>query len=210
MIYLILTASLTDRYELSIAEQRMEQYKSSIAKTLEYLPACIQPIIVENNGLRKTDLDHFVHQGKPVPVCYTSNNQYQYQSKAVNEAMDLHEVIKQHHIQHDDIIIKISGRYHMLSSTFFEDIIKHEKDYDAFVKFYGVHSLQFERNDCILGCYAIRAVYLLLLHPRMLLNYLSAEIAFARYIRTNVPRVKEIEQLRLHCIFSQKNRTLDV
>jgi hypothetical protein len=44
----------------------------------------------------------------------------------------------------------------------------------------------------------------------MLLNYLSAEIAFARYVRTNVPRVKEIEQLGLHCIFAQKNRTLDV
>ena len=210
MIYLILTASLTDLHEGSAAELRMEQYKTSITKTLEYLPASIHPIIVENNGLRKTGLDHFIHQGKPIPVCYTTNNQHQYQSKAVNEAMDLHEVIRQHHIQHDDMIIKITGRYHMLSSTFFEEVIKYEKDYDAFVKFYGVHSLQFEKNDCILGCFAIRALYLLLIYPQMLLNYHSAEIAFARYVHTNVPRVKEIEHLGLHCIFAQKNRTLDV
>jgi tRNA G37 N-methylase Trm5 len=210
MIYLILTASLTDGYGLSNSEQRMEQYKTSITKTLEYLPTSIQPIIVENNGLRKTGLDHFVHQGKPVSVCYTSHNQEQHRHKGTKEVMDLHAVIRQFHIQPNDIIIKLTGRYHMLSSAFFEEIIEQEKNYDAFVKFYGSCSLKFERNDCILGCYAIRAMFLLLWNPHTISNYSSAEVAFARYVRTSITRLKEMNWLDLHCIFAEDNRTLDV
>jgi hypothetical protein len=210
MIYLILTASLIDKYGLSISEQRMEQYQSSITKTLEYLPACIQPIIVENNGLRKTGLDHFVHHGKPVPVVYTTHNQETHRHKGTKEVMDLHAVIRQFPIQPDDMIIKLTGRYHMLSSAFFEEVIEQEKNYDAFVKFYGTCSLQFETNDCILGCYAIRAMFLLLWNPHTISNYSSAEVAFARYVRASITQLKEMKWLGLHCIFAEDNRTLDV
>jgi hypothetical protein len=210
MIYLILTASLTDLHEGSKSEVRMEQYKSSITKTLAYLPESIQPIIVENNGLRKTGLDHFIHQGKSVPVCYTSHNQQPHRHKGTKEAMDLHAVIRQFHIQPDDMIIKLTGRYHMLSSTFFEEVIEQEKNYDAFVKFYGTCSLQFETNDCILGCYAIRAMFLLLWNPHTISNYSSAEVAFARYVRTSITRLYEMKWLDLHCIFAEDHRTLDV
>jgi hypothetical protein len=210
MIYLILTASLTDLHEGSKSDLRMEQYQSSITKTLEYLPAIIQPIIVENNGLRKTDLDHFVHHGKPVPVCYTTHNQQPHRHKGTKEALDLHTVIRQFHIQPNDMIIKLTGRYHMLSPSFFEEVIEQEKNYDAFVKFYGTCSLQFETNDCILGCYAIRAMFLLLWNPHTISNYSSAEIAFARYVRASITKLKEIKWLDLHCIFAEDNRTLDV
>lgn len=210
MIYLILTASLIDKHESSNSEQRMEQYHSSITKTLEYLPACIQPIIVENNGLRKTELDHFVHHGKPVPVVYTTHNQETHRHKGTKEVMDLHAVIRQFPIQPDDMIIKLTGRYHMLSSAFFEEVIEQEKNYDAFVKFYGTCSLQFETNDCILGCYAIRAMFLLLWNPHTISNYSSAEVAFARYVRASITQLKEMKWLGLHCIFAEDNRTLDV
>jgi hypothetical protein len=210
MIYLILTASLTDRHEGSNSEQRMQQYQSSITKTLEYLPAIIQPIIVENNGPRKTQLDHFVHRGKPVPVVYTTHNQEVHRHKGTKEAMDLHAVIRQFHIQPNDMIIKLTGRYHMLSSAFFEEVIEQEKNYDAFVKFYGTCSLQFETNDCILGCYAIRSIFLLLWNPHSISNYSSAEVAFARYVRASITQLKEIKWLDLHCIFAEDNRTLDV
>ena len=210
MIYLILTASLTDRHGLSTSEQRMEQYQSSITKTLEYLPASIQPIIVENNGPRKTGLDHFVHHDKPVPVVYTTHNQETHRHKGTKELMDLHAVIRQFHIQSDDMIIKLTGRYHMLSSAFFEEVIEQEKNYDAFVKFYGTCSLQFETNDCILGCYAIRTLFLLLWNPHSISNYSSAEVAFARYVRASITQLKEMKWLDLHCIFAEDNRTLDV
>ena len=210
MIYLILTASLIDKHEGSLSEQRMEQYESSITKTLEYLPACIQPIIVENNGLRKTGLDHFVHHGKSIPVCYTTHNQETHRHKGTKEVMDLHAVIRQFPIQPDDMIIKLTGRYHMLSSAFFEEVIEQEKNYDAFVKFYGTCSLQFETNDCILGCYAIRAMFLLLWNPHTISNYSSAEVAFARYVRASITQLKEMKWLGLHCIFAEDNRTLDV
>ena len=210
MIYLILTASLTDRHEGSKSDLRIEQYQSSITKTLEYLPAIIQPIIVENNGPRKTQLDHFVHRGKPVPVVYTTHNQEVHRHKGTKEAMDLHAVIRQFHIQPNDMIIKLTGRYHMLSSAFFEEVIEQEKNYDAFVKFYGTCSLQFETNDCILGCYAIRSIFLLLWNPHSISNYSSAEVAFARYVRASITQLKEIKWLDLHCIFAEDNRTLDV
>ena len=63
MIYLILTASLTDLHEGSKSDIRIEQYKTSITKTLDYVPGSIQPIIVENNGLRKNKSGSFYSSG---------------------------------------------------------------------------------------------------------------------------------------------------
>ena len=207
MIYLILTASLINRHGQDI--ERTNQYLSSIAITLQHLPESIQPIIVENNGARATCLDYFVHNGKPVPVIYTHHNEQRFPSKGINELMDLQAVIQQYPIAPMDMIIKLTGRYHPTSSLFFEEVIREEKNYDAFVKFFNVCSLQYEENDCVLGCYAIRAYHLLLWKPLSIMNYPSAEIAFARYVRASAP-FREITTLHVHCIFAEENRILDV
>lgn len=207
MIYLILTASLhTKRF--TVNSKREEEYLSAITQTLSYLPAIIQPIIVENNGSRSTCLDQFTHHNKRVPVVYTDHNQLSFKSKGINELLDLHTVIDQLNIQADDMIIKLTGRYPATSSVFFEEVIKDQ--YDAFVKFYNVCNLTWNKNDCVLGCYAIRAFFLKGWNPYSIDNYVSAEEAFVKYIQRCGAPIKEMEILGVRCHFSEDGRTLDV
>ena len=209
MIYLILTASLHNRYG-SHASQREKEYQTAIGQTLNHLPPTIQPIIVENNGTRPTILDHFRHDGRPVPVVYTQHNMHHFQSKGITERMDLLAVIEQHGIQPDDMIIKLTGRYSAISPFFFEEVLKEESHYDALVMFYGSCSLKFEPFDCMLGMYAIRSKFLFWWTPYLIEQHPSAEVAFARYVRFGVDRLKEMDRLDLHCVFAEDGRTLDV
>lgn len=207
MIYLILTASLhTKRF--TVNSKREEEYISAINQTLSYLPDTIQPIIVENNGQRSTCLDHFIHHTKKVPVVYTDHNQLSFKSKGINELLDIHKVIDQMDIRANDMIIKLTGRYRVTSSLFFDIVIKNQ--YDAFVKFYDVCQLTWDSNDCVLGCYAVRAFFIKGWNPYSIDNYVSAEAAFAKYIQRCGALVKEIEILGVRCHFSEDGRTLDV
>jgi len=86
MIYLLITTSILNKHGLQQQVERQRRYEYAITETLRHLPADIQPILVENNGQRATYLDHFQHQGKPVPVIYTDNNkntQYKRQSAQI-------------------------------------------------------------------------------------------------------------------------------
>jgi hypothetical protein len=163
---------------------------------------------VENNGQRPTCLDQFTHHNKRVPVIYTDHNQLSFKSKGVNELLDLHAVIDQLGIQADDMIIKLTGRYPATSSVFFEEVIKDQ--YDAFVKFYNVCNLTWNNNDCVLGCYAVRAFFLKGWNPYSIDNYVSAEEAFAKYIQRYGASIKEMKILGVRCHFSEDGRTLDV
>lgn len=210
MIYLIITTSIHNRYGVIQAEQRKKEYLYSINETLRYLPNIIQPFIVENNGERATYLDHFSHNSKNVPVIYTNNNIYLFKNKGVNELLDIQDVIRLKKIDPDDIIIKLTGRYRITSSDFFVSVIQFQKEYDAFIKFYGSCSLQYEKYDCILGCYAIRSMYLSMFHYTQMNQYDSPEIAFATYVRRVIPKINEIDSLCLECIFSEDGRILNV
>lgn len=211
MIYLIITTSINNRFGTQNDDERKERYLNAIGETLKVLPYEIKPLIVENNGKRETYLDNFYHHHRQhVKVFYTNNNQKQFKSKGINEILDLKEVIDRYGIEDDDIIIKLTGRYKALSPTFFKDIIENENNYDAFIKFFGSCSLQFEDYDCILGFYAIRTKYLKLFNEYSIDNYKSAEIAFARYVRFSIPRIKEIKNLDVECCFSDDLRKLIV
>jgi hypothetical protein len=211
MIYLIITTSIHNNLFSPInQEKRKEQYVSSISHTLSILPNNIQPIIVENNGKRETYLDQFRHFNQSVPVIYTDNNQYSFKNKGVNELLDIKDVIEKMGIKDDDMIIKLTGRYRLTSPLFFNEIMEKEKKYDTFIKFYGSHSFKFELYDCILGLYAIKALYLKLLSHHFMNLYESPEISFAKYIRTTLFRIYEIQQLDLECIFSDDGRILVV
>ena len=204
MIYLIITTSIYNRY--GTQDGRRERYLYAISETLKLLPFQITPIIVENNGKRETYLDDFYNIKN---VLYTTNNIYIFKSKGVNELLDIKEVIEKYGMKDDDII-KLTGRYRILSPQFFNDVIENENNYDAFIKFYGTCSLQFEEYDCILGCYAIRARFLKLWNHLSIDNYKSAEVAFARYVRFCGARLKEIQQLNIECSFSEDSRLLIV
>ena len=210
MIYLIITTSINNRYGTPNANERKERYLYAINETLKVLPHEITPIIVENNGKRETYLDNFYNGVDPIKVLYTENNKQQFKSKGANELLDIKEVIDKYNIKDDDLIIKLTGRYRALSPKFFNDIIENEKNYDAFVKFFGSCSLKFELYDCILGCYAIRAKYIQLYNHYSIDNYKSAEIAFARYVRLSGARLKEMDTLDVECCFAEDLRILDV
>jgi hypothetical protein len=211
MIYLIITTSINNKHGIHNLNERRERYLYAISETLKNLPHEIRPIIVENNGKRETYLDNFYHHHREhVKVFYTDNNKLNFKSKGVNEILDIKEVIEKYGIEDDDIVIKLTGRYRVTSKSFFENIIEHEHEYDAFVKFYGTCSLKFEDYDCILGLYAIRAKYLKLFNPLIIENYKSAEIAFARYVRFCGARLSEIINLDLECCFADDLRILNV
>jgi hypothetical protein len=162
------------------------------------------PIIVENNGERPTYLDHFEHAGKPVRVVYTNNNELTYQHKATLEMIDIKETIRRCNIQESDMIIKITGRYRMISSDFFKMVEKEEPNYNAFVKFYNVHDKVWDDQDSVLGCFAMRAIYFQLYPHRLMDAVSSGEKAFARYINRTM-RVKKINQLDVECEFANTN-----
>lgn len=208
MIYLIITTSINNNFGLKNENDRKERYIYSINKTLEVLPKDIIPIIVENNGKRETYLDRFYHYNSHVKVFYTNNNTYSFKSKGINEFMDIKEVIEKYGIEENDIVIKLTGRYRMISSDFFKYIIDNENNYDAFIKFFGVCSMKNDINDCVMGCFALRAKYINMFNHLSIQNYNSAEIALARYVRFSIVRIKEIDNLNMECQFADDNRIL--
>lgn len=207
--YLIITASIENRYGLHHSPKRKEQYLSAITETLKHVPSSIIPIIVENNGLRETYLDHFYHGGYPVRIIYTDHNSTVYSTKGANELLDLQEVIRQVGIKGEDMIIKLTGRYTVLSASFFEQVLSEPK-VDAFVKFFGACSLKADLDDCILGLYAIRCKWLQLYSIRTMQLYPSAEAAFARYVRICGAQWKKVDHLDVECVFADDFRVLRV
>ena len=209
MIYVIITACIHNRFGLVDADRRRERYLTAISHTLLHVPSHMTPIIVENNGERKTYLDHFQHAGKPVRVVYTNNNELHYANKATIEMIDIKETIRRCNIKENDMIIKITGRYRLMSPDFLMKVEKEEPNYHAFVKFYNVCEKIFDDDDSVLGCFALRALYVQLYPHRRMDAVPSGEKAFATYINRTV-RVKKINQLDVECEFADTNERLIV
>jgi len=210
MIYLIITTSIHNKVGKQDYHKRREQYLTAISETLTYLPKEITPIIVENNGQRETYLDYFHHFSTPVNVIYTQNNVETYKNKGVNELLDIKEVIQQLDIQNTDMIIKVTGRYRVTSSAFFEEVIKHEYCTDAFIKFFNADTMEFCASDCVLGFYALRTVFFKMLSPLSFNHDTSPECKFAKYIRFSTLRLKEINHLGVECIFANDFRVVEL
>ena len=204
MIYLIITASIKNKSGSRNAEHRKNRYIDSITQILSLIQAdaSVKPIIVENNGLRETYLD-----GLSCDVVYTNNNRFNFRHKGVNELLDIKEVINKYNIQDDDVIIKLTGRYKILDTTFIE-LVKNNSDlYDAFVKFFNVFTKEFMFNDCVLGLFAIKCKYLNNFEYKCVK---SAECEFADHVRQNVNKIMEITDLKLDCCFAEGLRMLIV
>ena len=201
MIYVIITTSIHNKVGVQNNSHRQKRYVESITQLLKLINSDIKPIIVENNGYRKTFLDQF-----ECDVCYTDNNKIHYPHKGQNELLDIKEVIQRYSIQDDDTIIKITGRYKLLN-TFFLQLIQKYKDYDAFVKFFNVCTNQFMFDDCVLGLFAIKCKYLKHFDYSFIK---SPECEFADYVRKNITKLIEVKQLYVECCFSDDLRILIV
>ena len=203
MIYLIITCSINNKSGIVDFEQRKKNYLESITQTLSILPPNIKPIIVENNGLRETYLDNF-----QCDVHYTNNNSVNYVHKGVNELCDIKYIIEKYNINDDDVIIKLTGRYHPIDDSFY-NLVMNYNNFEAYVKFFNVCTLQFMNDDCVLGMFAIKCKYL----KKFSYNgFKSPEIEFATFIRNNIDSTKiyNITQLNLRCCFADNLRILDV
>lgn len=193
MIYLIITTCIENKHGIQNDDSRKTRYIDCIQQTLSLLQkqnSSIIPIIVENNGLRKTYLDVF-----DCDILYTNHNQKNNKYKGVNELLDIKEVISHYQIQDDDMIIKLTGRYKLFDLTFIS-LIESNPSKNVFIKFFDVYSQQYKQNDCVLGLFAIKCKYL------KEFNYNekdSSEREFAKYLNENVPFVMNVSHLSLEC-----------
>jgi len=214
MIYLIITASLENKHPtLNPYEDRLSRYQYAIKKSLESVTSLeedIQPIIVENNGKRITPLEDLTWRGNLVPVIYTSNNAARYRNKGVNELLDLQEVIRRIGIKSNDILIKLTGRYRLLSSQLIEHVKKTQREFDLWMKFFNVCTMNYDEKDCVLGIYAVRVQYIEWMSSQWLNLFDSPEIAFAKYMTQSVSRICRLNHLDLECVFSENGRVVEV
>jgi len=200
MIYLIITTSLYDKTNQSTMEERYYTYNDSITNVLRLLDdtPLIKPIIVENNGTRKTYLDNF-KQISNCDIIYTEHNRYSYTHKGFNELQDIKYIINLYDIKDDDIVIKLTGRYKLLSMDFFNTILNNS-NYDAFVKFFNVCTQEYEQYNSVLGLFAIKCKYL---RDFSYIGVKSPEVEFAEHVKTNIQegKVAKIKELKLQYKF---------
>jgi len=206
MIYIIITTSINNKYGVKSNIHRQNRYTESINQLLELIKNSddVKPIIVENNGLRNTYLNDL-----NCDILYTENNKFHFMNKAENELLDIKEVINKYKIKDDDFIIKITGRYKLLNSNFINLVKNNISQYDAFVKFFNVCTLEYLFNDCVLGLFSIKCKYL----KNFKYSFKkSPECEFAEYVRQNINKNKlmEIKQLDLECCFADNLRLLIV
>jgi hypothetical protein len=200
MIYIVITTSINNKNGVKNPIHRQNRYIESITQLLELIQNDVnmKPIIVENNGFRQTYLDDL-----NCDICYTNNNNIHFKHKGQNELFDIKEVIQRYKIKDDDIIIKLTGRYRLLNSTFINLVKKNE--YDAFIKFFNVCTLKYCFHDCVLGLFAIKCKYLKEFEYKCVK---SPECEFAEYVRKL--KVMEVETLHVECCFADNLRVLIV
>jgi hypothetical protein len=206
MIYIIITTSIINKEGVKNEDHRKNRYTECIQQLLGLVEndPLIKPIIVENNGQRQTFLDDF-----KCDVFYTDNNKKDFKHKGGNELLDIKDVINNYNIQDDDVIIKLTGRYKLLTMNFLESVKIRNDNIDAFIKFFNVCTKEYMFDDCVLGLFAIRCKYL----KNFTYHFLrSPECEFADYVRkvVNNKNLIEIEQLDLECCFADDLRILIV
>lgn len=204
MIYFIITTCINNKVGVKESAHRKNRYLDSIKNVLSFIEndESIKPIIVENNGERDTYLDDF-----NCDVFYTNNNEHTFIHKGKNELIDIQDVINKYNIQDDDVIIKLTGRYKLLDSSFINLVKENSSKYDAFVKFFNVCTLQYMFDDCVLGLFAIKSKYI----KNFDYQYIkSPECEFANHVRKNTTNVMEIDKLGLECCFADDLRLLNV
>ncbi len=216
-----MTTSVINKYlkeEYKNAERSEEERKNLYLKALlvninqlKKFPQ-IKIIIVENNGNSDTYLNIFPENYKNVSILYTNYNKHNYYHKGYAEMYDIKAVIQEYNIQDDDLIIKMTGRYHLVTDYFIDTIFNKADDYDAFFKFYNVSLKRYMNNDCILGAFALRAKYLKDFEYKDI--YLSPEAEMAKYLIEKAIdgelKLCKMEDLLVKCTFAENGENIIV
>ena len=194
-----------------VSEDRLARYQYAMSETLRHLPSeGVTPIIVENTSC--SSLDGIQYNGKPVPILYTTHGNLRMRNKGVNEWLDIKAVMDHWEMKDTDIILKLTGRYRLLSSLFVERIQQTAGTTDAWFRFMNVCSGETDPEDCVLGCYAARVSVLRYLSWSWMNLFDSPERAMAKHIRSSVSvhRLAEMDRLDVECVFSEDGRVLCV
>ena len=139
-IRVISTAALIDEQ----FEMRKQEYISSCEALHQY---GFQPYLLESCKALQTFLNDYSHN-----VFYTKTNDRSLKNKGVNEALALRAGMHHYKFESNDIIIKLTGRYHLLNDSFI-CLIEANPTIDVFVKYN-------EYKTAFTGCFAMRCNYL--------------------------------------------------
>jgi len=135
-------------YTAAIIENQYEMREEEYLRSLEILKKYGRtPYIVE--ACREASF--FDQCG--APVIYSRVNDFALMNKGVNEAKSMLEFLKHYQFHEDEMILKITGRYHFNNDFLFR-VVTENPDIDAFVRFV-------EGRDPIVftGCFVLRAGY---------------------------------------------------
>lgn len=106
------------------------------------------PYLVEAAAVGPTFLDEYCNH-----VCYTRSNSTGYISKGLKEAHSLLVGLKQFKFNPNDMIIKFTARYQLVSDEFIQ-LVEDNPDADAIVR-------AWHENDAYTALYAMKLEYLL-------------------------------------------------
>ena len=190
-LHILLTAALTDSY----AEFRQRQYIEMFENLFKYGYSNVYVIeAIKKSG--PTFLDDY-----STNVFYATVNDLSIPNTGVNEArttlegLNYFESTGQWHP--DDMILKITGRYKLLSDDFLRFVATHIDDYDAFVKIRPntpQHNF-LEHGGLYTVCFAmkekyLKEMYLRMPYEKMIREYRHLEWELDNYIKYKVKRGK--------------------
>lgn len=193
-VWLVISSCIQNKFGIQNPEKRETEYTTAICKTLTTVPSEIRVVIVENSGSQPTFLDRLGD------VFYSGNGSMNVPNKGIIEFKDLMDTVRHFSIDEDDIVIKLTGRYAVEETCFFERVLSTMNEYDAWLKFFNVCTKEFLPNDCVLGLYAIRVRHLHHLAYTQIGLRNSMEVDFAEFVRMSCSRIDEVCHLGVHCI----------
>jgi|LauGreDrversion4_2_1035121.scaffolds.fasta_scaffold22906_2 hypothetical protein len=205
MLYLILTASLSNHIASSASEDREARYQYAIRETLRHVPEGVQVIMVENTSRGQWSL-------KEVETIHTDHGHLRMRNKGVNECLDVLEVIQRKGMRDEDIVVKLTGRYRLLSSWLFDGVTRTADRYDVWMRFLNVATGEEDPSDGVMGCFAARVSALRYLSWSWMNLFDSPERALVAHLRSSVSseRVCAMEHLDVECVFAEDGRVLRV
>lgn len=157
MIYFIITTCLFNNDEI-----RNSQYVKGIQTLIDYIETVqlsdYKIIIVENNGQKNMVLEQF---SSKCTIIYTNNNKIQTYNKGLKELMDIFDCITLNHIQDEDFIVKITGRYIIQDNSEFIEQLKNIHKYDCIIRFGSFNEKKgiTQCADCVTGLIGMRCKY---------------------------------------------------
>lgn len=138
-VQIVFTAALLEKDYTA----RKAEYITSLQQLHNY--GYTNPYIIESH--QKTNAHSFLNDYSDT-VLYTHTNDLQLRNKGVNEVRSLIKACKQWSHDDHDIIVKITGRYRLISREFLETVENHPT-VDAFVKLAS-------DGQVYTGCFAMR------------------------------------------------------